>query len=97
LKQAPFYAAMRARLAPGGVAVFNLNPQPQRERDLDELRRSFPQVYLFHVVGELNWVAVATLETARRTPEELAAAAAALPPRFDGDLDYRAMIAELQP
>jgi spermidine synthase len=96
MKEGSFYAAVRARLAPGGVAAFNLNPQPQRERDLAELRQAFPQVYVFECDGAFNWVAIATLEPARRSGAELEAAAATLEPRFEGEPDFRAMLGHLQ-
>lgn len=97
LKDAPFYAAMRQRLTPDGVAVFNLNPQPQRESDVLELRRAFPQLYLFHDGEDLNWVAVATEDPRRRTVDELRALAAELDPRFEGDLSLSDLVPLLEP
>ena len=97
MKEGPFYAALRSRLSPEGVVAFNLNPQPERERDLDELRRFFPQLYVFHLEGESNWVAVATQESRRRTVPELETLAASLAPRFDGDVSCSEMIKLLQP
>jgi spermidine synthase len=96
LKETPFYQALRSRLSPTGVAVFNLNPQPDRESDIVELRGAFPQLYVFHCDGDLNWVAVATLETSRRTAFELAQTASTMRPAFDGDLDFAGMVNHLQ-
>jgi spermidine synthase len=96
LKEAPFYGALRARLSPRGVAVFNLDPHPDRDRDIEDLRAAFPQLYVFASDGDLNWVAVATLEPTRRSAPELAAAAANLTPAFDGDVDFGAMVERLQ-
>jgi spermidine synthase len=96
LKETPFYHALRSRLSANGVAVFNLNPQPDREKDVAELRGAFPQLYVFDCEGDLNWVAVATLEPSRRTVSELAQAASSLRPGFEGDLDFADMVGHLQ-
>ena len=97
LKEASFYEALRARLSPGGVAVFNLNPHPVRTTDVAELRRAFPQLYVFHCDGDLNWVAVATQDATRRSVAELEAIGPSLGPRFDGDLTFGDMVELLQP
>lgn len=97
MKEAPFYAALRARLTPTGVVAFNVNPSPERDRDMDDLRRAFPQVYVFDLANDASWVAVATLEPERRSPAELEALAAAVAPRFDGDVDYSDMVKRVRP
>jgi spermidine synthase len=96
LKEAPFYTALRARLSPGGVVAFNLNPQPERERDIDELRSAFPQVYVWSVEVDLNWIAVATQEPRRSTEAELRARAAELE-AAPGALPFSSMIDRLLP
>jgi spermidine synthase len=97
LKETSFYAALRARLSPGGVVVFNLNPQPERDSDVAELRQAFQQLYVFHSGGDLNWVAVATQEATPRSAVELAELAPSLGPRFEGDLSFSELIEMLQP
>jgi spermidine synthase len=97
LKQAPFYSALRQRLSPTGVAVFNLNPQPERQGDLDELRHAFAQVYVFEVDQDLNWIAVATQDPSRLAEAELRQLAAELEPRFGDGLAFTGMIDRLQP
>ncbi|HVR28600.1 MAG TPA: hypothetical protein VMS86_03615 [Thermoanaerobaculia bacterium] len=97
IKAAPFYAAMRDRLTPGGVAAFNLLPHPERAADVNRLRQVFPQVFVFRVKGELNWVAIATRDPRRVEVSELRARAAALDRRFGDVLSFTEMMGLFDP
>jgi spermidine synthase len=97
LRSAPFYAAVRQRLSPGGVVALNLFPHPERARDVEGLRRAFPQLYLFDVPGELNLVAVATGDDRPRTDAELERLAHELDRRFGGALRFAEMLDRRRP
>jgi spermidine synthase len=97
IKDAPFYVAMRERLTPNGVVAFNLLPHPRREADVEELRQVFPQVYVFHVESELNWVAVATRDAARLEAADLLERAGTLDRRFGGSLSFAEMVELMVP
>ena len=92
LKDTPFYVAMRDRLSPDGVVAFNLAPHPWRDDEVEELRGTFAQVYVFEVEGELNWVAIATPDPVRIGLDELRERAAALDQRFGGVLSFTEMV-----
>jgi spermidine synthase len=92
IKDAPFYAAMADHLTPQGVVAFNLLPHPERDGDVRELRQAFPQVYVFEVKAELNWIAIATRDPRRVELAELRQRAAALDARFAGSLSFADMI-----
>ena len=97
IKDVPFYAAMRERLTPDGVVAFNLLPHAERDADIDELRQTFPQVYVFGIEGELNWVAIATRDPRRLELSELREHASVLGGRFEGALSFSGMIDLLDP
>lgn len=60
LRTREFYALLRDRLAPGGVAVFNLHGTvPWHEADKATLLSAFPHVHLFSSRGAGNVVALA--------------------------------------
>jgi spermidine synthase len=97
IKDAPFYAEVRDRMTPQGVVAVNLYPHAKREGDVAELRRAFPQVYIFRVKDEPNLIAIATLDPRRVELAELRQRAAALDARFASSLSFAGMIGLYQP
>lgn len=87
-RTAKFFALVRARLAPGGVAVFNLHSHDDHEKDLEAIRGAFSQVYTFRTPKDANVIAIATLDKDRRDEPALRRKAAALmgdpPPAWIG-------------
>ena len=62
---------IRGRLAPGGVAVWNLHHKRSYGEHVAAIRRVFPQVYEFVLPGSANRIVVGTLDPARRDRAEL--------------------------
>lgn len=90
LKTREFYEALRARLAPGGVVVFNLH-SGNRLFDADQatLNAVFPEVHLFGVPGTGNVIALACerpVPDFRTVDVEAAAGGTTLPEIVGGHL-----------
>ena len=51
MKTVKFYKEVQKKLNPDGVVVFNLNPHPGLEEDVQTIRQAFPSVYVFRLRG----------------------------------------------
>ena len=49
LRTRQFYEQLQAKLKPGGVAAFNINPHAQMAEDVRAIRSAFPQAYEFQL------------------------------------------------
>jgi spermidine synthase len=88
LKAARFLELVRSRLAPGGVAVFNLHHHQDLQADLAAIRAAFSQHYTFRVARDGNLIAIGSTERDRRDEQALRKQATALdtdpPPKWIG-------------
>ncbi len=65
LMEESFYVALRDRLTPVGVVVFNLHPDHRLERRIADIAKIFPQVYRFELNDSINRIVVATRSAKR--------------------------------
>lgn len=91
LHSAPFYDAVKERLEPGGVVVFNLNTHRRLDDDLRTIRASFPQTYRFTVPNTGNVVVIGSPSEQRVPPRELMRSAQALDQRFAPGFSFRTL------
>lgn len=73
LKTIEFYKSLKERLTDNGVVAFNLNATPKSAEDVRTISQAFPQVYVFRVGKEANYVVVASPSEKRFTRSQLAA------------------------
>lgn len=95
LHTAPFYDAVKERLQPGGVVVFNLNTHRQLNQDLRTIRDSFPQTYRFHIPNTGNVVVVGSPSEQRESLARLREAANRIDERFDTGFSFHTLIRRL--
>jgi spermidine synthase len=95
LKTRDFLAALASELRPGGAAVFNVNQHEGAEEDVAEIRRAFPQAYVFRVSGTGNVIVAGSTAPQRMDRDALAAAGRRLDERFAVDFSFAAMARDL--
>lgn len=96
LKTQEFYKQIQARLKPGGVAAFNINPHAQAEDDVRAIAAAFPQAYEFLLPRDQGRIVVASTNSTRVDEAELLNRAAAMDERFRGALPFREMARRLR-
>jgi spermidine synthase len=96
LKTQEFYKQIQARLKPGGVAAFNINPHAQADEDVKAIAAAFPQAYEFFLPRDQGRIVVAATNPTRIDEAELLNRAAAMDERFRGALPFREMARRLR-
>jgi spermidine synthase len=95
LRTLSFYAEVQKRLTPGGVVVFNLNPHPRIEEDLQVIRKAFRHTYVFRLPGGQGLVVVGSTAAEREEVSTLLARARELDHRFGGSLSFTSTVRHL--
>ena len=95
LHTAPFYDAVKERLEPGGVVVFNLNTHRRLNQDLRTIRTSFPQTYRFTVPNSGNVVVIGSPSEQRESYASLLETANELDERFATEFSFRILARRL--
>jgi hypothetical protein len=83
-----FYKQIQARLKPGGLAAFNVNPHPQMRDDVGEIAAAFPQTYEFPLPRNDGLVVLASTDATRVTRAEMVARAGPLDERFGTSIKF---------
>jgi spermidine synthase len=96
LRTLRFYTEVQKKLTPGGMVVFNLNPQPNLEDDLSVIRKAFPQVYVFRLPELEGAVVVASTAPEREASSTLCSRAEQLDRRFRVSFSFQSMLKDLE-
>jgi len=65
LKTRAFFDSIKQALRPDGVVVFNINPHPDMERDVEEISASFPQTYVYQLPNRNGLVVIGSQDAKR--------------------------------
>ncbi len=96
LRTQQFYKQMQAKLKPGGVVAFNLNPHPQLAEDVRAIGEAFPQTYMFPLSRFGGAVVVASTAAERVDTKALVRNGKQLDRRFKTDVSFQKMAQRLQ-
>lgn len=96
LRTGEFYRQLQARLNPGGVVAFNLNPHADLENDIREIAAAFRQTYVLPLARGGGAVVLASPDQARIPPGELAARGRDLDRRHRSTVRFQELAARLQ-
>ncbi|MEY3175348.1 MAG: Spermidine synthase [Planctomycetota bacterium] len=96
LRTQQFYNEIQQLLVENGSVVFNINPHPQMQQDLQVIAESFPQTYVFALPNSEGVVAVGSLQKERLTPAQLKAAGKQMDGRFKAAFSFEAIAGRLR-
>jgi spermidine synthase len=96
LKTLRFYKEIQSKLTPGGMVVFNINPNPLQEKDVKTIAEGFPQAYVFDLPRSEGLVVVGSMVEKRATFPELRESAIDTDRRFGARFSFRDMAAYLR-
>jgi spermidine synthase len=95
LRTVRFYQSVQQKLRPGGLVVFNLNPHPGLQENIETIRAAFPQVYVFRLPANEGAVVVASMVQERVSRSTLVERAAELDRRFRASFSFHGMARRL--
>lgn len=96
LRTQQFYKTMQTRLAPGGVAAFNLNHHAGLNEDMRNIAAAFPQTYAFRLADEA--VVLGATDPRRIAGSDLEQRGRELDRRMKApSMSFREMALKLQP
>jgi spermidine synthase len=96
LRTQQFYREIQRLLVENGSVVFNINPHPQMQQDLQVISESFPQTYVFALPNSEGVVAVGSLQPERLTGAQLKAAGKQIDGRFKAGFSFEAIAGRLR-
>lgn len=91
LKTAQFYKEIQSKLKPEGLVVINLNSHANIRGDVETVRETFPQTYVFQAPDVFNLVVVGSLAPARLTFTAISRRASEEDRRFQTSYKFREM------
>jgi spermidine synthase len=96
LRTQQFYREIQQLLVENGSVVFNINPHPQMQQDLQVIAESFPQTYVFALPNSEGVVAVGSLQSERLTTAQLKQAGRQIDSRFKAGFSFETIAGRLR-
>ena len=97
LRTQQFYQDIQTKLRPGGVVMFNINSHPKIAQDLQGIRESFPQIYVFPLPRSHGLIVAGSTAPKRERIATLRRRATKLDDRFKTSFSFRGMIRPIGP